>query len=55
MKLYPAKGKAARLLGVDEAALAKRELDVASTTEKKALQLATFLIQQFGEMASFHE
>ena len=43
----------ARQLGIDEAALAKRELDVASSIEEKAVQLTNFLEQQFGGVSAF--
>jgi transcriptional regulator with XRE-family HTH domain len=45
----------ARQLGIDEAALAKREMDIASTTERKAVQLTSFLEQQFGDVSAFQE
>ncbi len=44
----------ARQLGIDEAALTTRELDVASSTEKKAVQLTGFLENQFGDVPAFH-
>jgi transcriptional regulator with XRE-family HTH domain len=43
----------ARQLGIDEAALAKREMDIASTTEKKAVQLTSFLEQHFGSVSAY--
>jgi DNA-binding XRE family transcriptional regulator len=40
----------ARQLGIDEAALAKCEMDIASTTEEKAVQLSNLLDRQFGDL-----
>ena len=45
----------ARQLGIDEAALAKREMGIASTSEKKAVQLTDFLEHQFSGVSAFHE
>jgi DNA-binding XRE family transcriptional regulator len=45
----------ARQLNIDEAALAKREVDLASTTEEKAIRLTCFLEQQFGSVSAFQE
>lgn len=43
----------ARQLGIDEMALAKRELDIASTAEKKAVRLTNILEQHFGSVTAF--
>jgi transcriptional regulator with XRE-family HTH domain len=43
----------AQRLGIDEAALAKREMSLASTTEKKAVQLNGFLEQEFGSVSTY--
>ena len=43
----------ARQLRIDETALAKREFDVASTSEKKAVQLTSFLEKKFGSVSAF--
>ena len=45
----------AQQLDIDEAALAKREMGLASTKEKKAIQLTFFLEQQFGSVSALHE
>ena len=45
----------AKRLGIDEAALAKREVGIASNAEKKALQLTSFLERQFGSVSAFQE
>ena len=42
-------------LGVEEASLSKREMDIASVTEQKAVQLTHFLQQQFGSVTAFYE
>ena len=41
----------AKQLGIDEAALEKREKDIASTTEQKAIQLTKSLEHKFGSAA----
>jgi len=41
--------KLARQLGIDEAALAKRERDEASATDKKAVELTAFLTRKFSD------
>ena len=43
----------AKQLGIDEAALAKREMDIASTTDEKAVTLTKFLHRQFGNASAF--
>ncbi len=45
----------ARRLGIDEAALAKREMGFASATEEKAMQLTGFLRHQYGDVSAFHQ
>lgn len=43
----------AKQLGIDEATLGRREKDIASTRERKAVELTKFLEEQFGDVSDY--